>query len=224
MPDKTHQHPLCTPRSTTAFAFGAFVFGVGASLMPSIYITICCWIVVLSMICLFYKSNFHKPDFWIVLVLFLMAFSVPCYLSWQYIFPPYIFFTPNQSSLNNLMNKIPLWQEATGDFHNVHWWIYPRPAKPAPNDMDRDWKNWNSMRMYNTGVTIPHVRKQSPELVGIQLEPKPGDYIIDIATDEGTFSESLKILKYKEKLVWFFDVTKNGKLLYSSPRPKGFIE
>ncbi len=127
----------------------------------------------------------------------------------------YCFLKADLTDLKHQTVPLPLWIEATANFHNVQYWISPASAHRNPKDP----AYWS----LDTPKLLPVVYKSS---ILSPSRVKPGDYIIEFSTEEGGFVESLKILEFKGELIQVIDVY-NGNTsekLYASPRPEGFIE
>ncbi len=89
-------------------------------------------------------------------------------------------------------------------------WISPAAAK-------RDAKNPAYFSMF--GI---YPRFVTPTGADLGITVKPGEYIVEVDTQYGHIDELLRVVPVDGKLMEIIDIKKNGQLVYSSPRPRGF--
>lgn len=58
----------------------------------------------------------------------------------------------------------------------------------------------------------------------LPISVKPGSYWVEVDTQYGHIIEHLRILEFRGKLIQLIDITKDGRLVYRSPRPEGYSD
>jgi hypothetical protein len=123
----------------------------------------------------------------------------------------YCFMRADEPDLKAHKEKIRWWIEATGPLGRVPFWIHLASSIGDPNNPDY-WK------FQNEGAAgVWEFNSKGGGLVG-RVMPI-GGYRIELNAPNGLLVEYLNIFEFNGELVQTIDVLRDGKAIYSSPRP-----
>jgi hypothetical protein len=122
----------------------------------------------------------------------------------------YVVIKANESDMKARKDELRFEIGSTGPMPEVRYWIHPASTKGDANNPDY-------YKYRDKGGGIFQARGKVGGLMGIAFPI--GSYRIEMDAANGHYVEHLNIFEFNGQIVQTIDVIKDGKTIYTSPRP-----